>query len=184
MLISGLVEMWKFASEICSSPISPSPPPPLSAGVMTSFFMKKIEDIWRESLQLSITTSTHLQTSMTNYSIFTSVTTEELFAIQSMETYKSVLLLSFSQTGLQPNMAGDLDFYIKTFDVEMLTTGYFLNKTSISQINKQMKLSSNQRPWLWISCGLLATNINQYIQKHSRTLKGDSQGIPLLPMVG
>lgn len=85
---------------------------------------------------------------MTNYSIFTSVTTEELFAIQSMETYKSVLLLSFSQTGLQPNMAGDLDFYIKTFDVEMLTTGYFLNKTSISQINKQMKLSSNQRPWL------------------------------------
>lgn len=66
---------------------------------------------------------------MTECSIFTSVTTEELFAIQSMETYKSVLLLSFSQTGLQPNMAGDLDFYIKTFDVEMLTTGYFLNKT-------------------------------------------------------
>lgn len=85
---------------------------------------------------------------MTKYSIFTSVTTEELFAIQSMETYKSVLLLSFSQTGLQPNMAGDLDFHIKTFDVEMLTTGYFLNKTSISQINRQMKLSSNQRPWL------------------------------------
>lgn len=26
-------------------------------------------------------------------------------------------------------MAGDLDFYMKTFDVEMLTTGYFLNKT-------------------------------------------------------
>ena len=91
--------------------------------------MKKIEDIWRESVQPSITTSTHLQTSMTECSIFTSVSTEELFAIQSMETYKSVFLLSFSQTGLQPNMAGDLDFYMKTFDVEMLTTGYFLNKT-------------------------------------------------------
>lgn len=66
---------------------------------------------------------------MTECSIFTSITTEEFFAIQSMETYKFVFLLSFSQTGLQPNMAGDLDFYMKTFDAEMLTSGCFLNKT-------------------------------------------------------
>lgn len=83
---------------------------------------------------------------MTECSIFTSVTTEELFAIQSMETYKSVLLLSFSQTGLQPNMAGDLDFYIKTFGCRNADNWLFSKQTKhITNVNRQMKLSSNQQ---------------------------------------
>lgn len=54
-----------------------------------------------------------------------------------------VVLLIFRHTGLQPIVVGDLDFYTKTFDFEMLTASYFINKTKHTK-NKQTKLESNQ----------------------------------------
>lgn len=119
----------------------PLPQSSLSAGILASSFTKKMESIWREHPQLSITTNTHRQTSVTICSIFTSVTTEELLAIQSMGNIQIVFLLSFSCMGLQPNVAGVVDFYMKTFDLEILTTSYFIKKIT----NKQTNSSSNQR---------------------------------------
>lgn len=77
-------------------------------------------------------------------------------AIQSMGNIQIVFLLSFSHMGLQPNVAGVVDFYMKTFDLEILTTSYFIKKKS--QINKQTLPVTKET--MAVSCGPLATNIN------------------------
>lgn len=49
---------------------------------------------------------------------------------------KAVFLLIFSQMGLQPSVARVSEYYIKTFDFEMLTTSYFINETKLIE-NRQ-----------------------------------------------
>lgn len=96
---------------------------------------------------------------------------------------KAVFLLIFSQMGLQPSVARVSEYYIKTFDFEMLTTSYFINETKLIE-NRQNVIVTKKKI---MSLSLLWSTDHQYESVPREIVQNthrDTGSSPLLPMLG